>query len=61
MKEDLESRILDALYDHFQRYPGSSGMTFNELHKAANISPQNLGKMNYQIFSLKGKGWGDEN
>ncbi len=60
MKDDLESKILDALYQNFQDYPGSPEMMFNELYEAINVSPQDkkrIAEVQFQIYSLKKEGW----
>ncbi|RLB93184.1 MAG: hypothetical protein DRH26_04530 [Deltaproteobacteria bacterium] len=60
MKDDLESKILDALYQNFQDHPDSPEMMFNELYEAINVPSQDKDKIinvQFQICSLKEKGW----
>lgn len=62
MKADLQSIILDALYDHRESSPGFPQMTFNELYAAIGVSPSDkkkVGEVRHQLFALKRNGWVD--
>ncbi len=55
-KENLESAILDVLFDHYSSHPDSPEMTFTELYEAIGISSNERGEVWYQLFSLQEKG-----
>lgn len=55
--ESLESKILDALYNHFQSRLGSPDMTFNELNEAIGVSQSEEWKYRHELYKLKENGW----
>lgn len=60
MQENLETAILDALYDFFDSHLGSPQMTFGELYGAIGVSlddEENVRKVLFQLYCLQGKKW----
>jgi len=62
METNLETAILNALYDYFESHLGSPAMTLSDLYKAIGYSPNNKGGLRQilaQLSCLKGRKWVD--
>jgi len=57
MDTSLESAILSALYERARSRPGAPQMTLGELYSAIGASPGDQEKIQYQLLSLREKGW----